>query len=134
MIALDTNILARLVAVDDLRQHKAVVKLIGSGQACFVPLTVSLELEWVLRGRFGFDRRLIIKIFQELLRGRDLHFEREADVLEAIRLHDAGLDFADALHLLTSSQCDELVTFDDQRFAARANRLSLKPPCRVLRS
>lgn len=134
MIALDTNILARLVASDDLRQHKAVVRLVGSGQACFVPLTVALELEWVLRGSFGLDRPLIVKIFQELLRGRDLHFEREADVLEAIRLHDAGLDFADALHLLTSAQCDELVTFDDQRFAARANRLRLKPPCRVLRS
>lgn len=49
MIALDTNILARLVANDDPVQASQAVALIDTGNALFVPLTVTLELEWVLK-------------------------------------------------------------------------------------
>jgi hypothetical protein len=27
----------------------------------FVPLTVSLEIEWVLRSRYGFDKQAVLK-------------------------------------------------------------------------
>ena len=59
MIALDTNILARAIAEEadadavTLRQQRQARALLSSGQPLFVPVTVVLELEWVLRGAYG---------------------------------------------------------------------------------
>jgi len=50
MIALDTNVLARLVTRDDPQQARAAAALIDEGETCFVPLPVAIELERVLRG------------------------------------------------------------------------------------
>jgi predicted nucleic acid-binding protein len=47
---------------------------------------------------------------------------------QAAQWHIKGLDFADALHLAKSAACSGLATFDDKRFARRAQRLGLKPP------
>jgi predicted nucleic acid-binding protein len=41
MIALDTNVLARLVTRDDPQQARAAAALIDEDAACFVPLTVA---------------------------------------------------------------------------------------------
>jgi hypothetical protein len=49
----------------------------------------------------------------------------------SIAWHGQGLDFADALHVLASSQCAEFLTFDDRRFARRAERLGAKPSVRL---
>jgi predicted nucleic-acid-binding protein len=59
MIALDTNILARFY-VDDpndpeaARQRPIALKVLTESRQLFVPLTVILELEWVLRAFYGF--------------------------------------------------------------------------------
>jgi len=42
-----------------------------------------------------------------------------------------GLEFADALHLAASKQCHAFVTFDDLKFARRAQRLNLLPLCEI---
>ena len=52
MIALDTNVLVRLVTGDDATQAKRAAARIDTGDAFFVSLTVALELEWVLRGAY----------------------------------------------------------------------------------
>lgn len=53
MPALDTNVLVRYIVQDDAAQLAAAKRLISrfvtEGAALFVPLTVVLELEWVLR-------------------------------------------------------------------------------------
>ncbi|KAB2944396.1 MAG: twitching motility protein PilT, partial [Burkholderiaceae bacterium] len=53
MPALDTNVLVRYVVEDDAKQLAAARRLIrrciNEGRALFVPVTVTLELEWVLR-------------------------------------------------------------------------------------
>ena len=60
MIGVDTNVLARyFVAEADAdaateRQRRAARDLIESGQPLFLARTVALELEWVLRGYYGF--------------------------------------------------------------------------------
>jgi len=43
----------------------------------------------------------------------------------------AGLEFADALHLAASKQCHVFVTFDDLKFARRAQGLNLLPLCEI---
>ena len=59
MIGLDTNVLARY--------------LIESGQEVFMPKTVALELEWVLRGHYRFNRDQVGLVFDALLNLPILH-------------------------------------------------------------
>ena len=60
MPALDTNVLVRCIVQDDAAQLAAATRLIGrcvaEGSALFVPVTVGLELEWVLRSSFEFGK------------------------------------------------------------------------------
>ena len=51
-VALDTNVLVRLLVNDDPAQAEQAAALIDASAACFVPITVALELEWVLRGAY----------------------------------------------------------------------------------
>ena len=80
MIVLDTNVLARLVTNDDKAQALEAAALIDSGVALFIPTTVLLELEWVLRGAYQLDSATIVRTFEHLLSIRNLSFERQAEV------------------------------------------------------
>jgi predicted nucleic-acid-binding protein len=48
MKALDTNVLARLLLKDDLTQFKKAQALLASDAQFTAPVTVMLELVWVL--------------------------------------------------------------------------------------
>ena len=86
-----------------------------------------LELEWVLRAFYGFASKDFVRVVQHLLGLANVRVEEWARISDALALHLDGLDFADALHLLSSHGCSELMTFDDRRFARRAKRLGLAP-------
>ena len=130
-VALDTNLLVRLLTNDDPEQARRVADLIDDSSACFVPITVVLELEWVLRGAYQLPREAIIRAFRGLNAIRQLHLEQEEQVLQALEAYGQGLDFADALHLLRSEGCAALVSFD-RAFAAKAGELALTPAVRQL--
>ena len=130
-LALDTNLLVRLLTNDDPRQARRVAELIDASPACFVPITVVLELEWVLRGAYQLPREAIIHALRGLIAIRHLHLEQEEQVLQALEAYDQGLDFADALHLLRSEGCSALVSLD-RAFVRRAGELALAPPVRPL--
>ena len=130
-VALDTNLLVRLLTNDDPEQARRVADLIDDSSACFVPITVVLELEWVLRGAYQLPREAIIRAFRGLIAIRHLHLEQEQQVLQALEAYGQGLDFADALHLLRSEGCAALVSFD-RAFAAKAGELALTPAVRQL--
>ena len=55
-IALDTNLLVRLLVNDDPAQAELAAACIDASAGCFVPITVALELEWVLRGAYKLPR------------------------------------------------------------------------------
>lgn len=101
--------------------------LIEASAACFMPITVVLELEWVLRGAYQLRREAIIRAVRGLMAIRHLHLEHEAQLLQALDAYGQGVDLADALHLLRSEGCSALVTFD-RAFARQAAELSLSPP------
>ena len=73
MIGIDTNVLARYFVEEDsadaatAAQRQAARQLIESGQDLFLPKTVSLELEWVLRGYYGFPVESVLQVFEQLL-------------------------------------------------------------------
>jgi len=127
MIALDTNILARIAANDTPTQAKRAANLIDSSGALFVPITVSLELEWVLRGPYKMPQSAIVKSFEGFLSVRNLNFERSGDIHLALQHYQAGFDFADALHHAGSTGCEALATFDKQ-FEKLAGKARLQPP------
>ncbi|MBI3372785.1 MAG: type II toxin-antitoxin system VapC family toxin [Betaproteobacteria bacterium] len=136
MIALDTNILARFY-VDDpadpegARQRPIARRLLTESSQAFVPLTVILELEWVLRAFYGFAAGDFVRVVKHLLGLPNVRVEEWSRIADALVLHTEGLEFADALHLLASSHCTEFMTFDDRRFARRAKRLRVTPAVAV---
>jgi len=73
VIGLDTNMLARYFVAEQgaddatLRQRRAARQLIESGRALFLPKTVALELEWVLRGYDGFSTEQVQQVYAHLL-------------------------------------------------------------------
>ncbi len=130
-VALDTNLLVRLLTNDDPRKARRVAELIDASSACFVPITVVLELEWVLRGAYQLPREAIIHALRGLIAIRQLHLEQEEQVLEALDAYARGLDFADALHLLRSEGCSGLVSLE-RALVRRAGELALSPPVQPL--
>lgn len=132
MVALDTNVLARFY-VDDpgdpeaAKQRPTAYRLLTESAQIFVPLTVVLELEWVLRAFYGFVAEDFVRVVKHLLGLPNVSVEEWSRISDALAWHGDGLDFADALHLLASSHCTEFMTFDDRRFARRAGRLGLVP-------
>ena len=109
-IALDTNLLVRLLTGDDPELARRVADLIDASPACFVSITVVLELEWVLRGACRMERGAVIAALDGLIAIRQVHFEQEYRVRLALAWHQQGLDFAAALHLLRSEGCARLAT------------------------
>ena len=119
MPALDTNILVRFIVHDDAAQLAAAKRLISrcvaEGSTLFVPITVTIELEWVLRSNFGLSKADVLQTLSGLLSSRELSFESERAVEVALQLFRQGsADFADCLHVALAAQAGEqpLWTFD----------------------
>lgn len=126
MIALDTNLLAHLLLRDDKKQHARVVALLARKQDFTAPVTVMLELVWVLEVN-GCSTDDIVRGLNLLL-GLPNFKPQQADALrQALLGYAQGLDFADALHLALSHSSQELATFD-KAFARKAGKLGLMPP------
>lgn len=132
MIALDTNILARFYVEDPgdpeaAKQRPIAYEILTSRPSLFVPLTVILELEWVLRAFYRFDARNVIQVLEHLLGLANVNVEESGRVAKGLDLLAQGLDFADAMHLSGCGHCETLHTFDDRRFARRATHLGTAP-------
>lgn len=125
MIAIDTNILVRFLTQDDPEQYQKSIHIFASKEL-FIPDTVVLETEWVLRFAYKFEPAQIIGAFRKLFGLPNVH-SRDADtVVFALSWHEVGLDFADAFHLAQASHCEQMLTFD-RRFVNRAKSLQSCP-------
>jgi len=113
VIALDTNILVRYLLADDVAQTRAARALLEDlGTEYFVPITVTLELEWVLRSSKA-PRAEIIGRVRDLLSLPNVRPQLSEAVFQALRWAEGGIDIADALHLALSSKAERFVTFDE---------------------
>ena len=72
----------------------------------FIATTVLLETEWVLRGAYGFAPEQIETFLRGLLGLPVARTERPLQLALALDAYSAGLDFADALHLLAATGAD----------------------------
>ena len=131
MIVLDTNLLVRLLANDDEKQAFRVAALLEDRSA-FIPLSVLLETEWVLRSVYGLSPSIVTAAFRNLLGLAAVSAEAPGRITQALRWYEHGFDFADALHLATAVEAgaDALATFDGEfrQLAARHSALQVIEP------
>ena len=130
MRAVDTNVVARYYLRDDSAQSRIATGILAGGDV-FVPKTVVLELEWVLRAVAGQPAGKVIACLAHLIALPGVTVEDHDAVETALDYCRRGIDFADALHLAASRTCTELLTFDDRGYARRAAKLGLKPPVKL---
>jgi len=130
MAGLDTNVLVRWLVADDPRQTDLVERLFESARAdegtLFVPCTVMLELEWVLRSRYGLDKADVLEAFNALLETQELEFQSEAAVERSLHSYRQGVaDFADCLHAGLCAAADRapLLTFDTKASRLEGSQL-----------
>jgi len=126
MLALDTNILVRLVTNDDPVQAQRVQDALdgelAAGQECMVGHVVLCELVWVLDRLYGYSVAQCQQTLAALLGFAGLRFESTPVVLAAFKAwQQHGGDWAD--HLIGAQMqalgCDAVLTLD--RRAGRAN-------------
>lgn len=132
MIAIDTNVLARFYCDDPSDPQAALQRPLArrtmiESASIFVPATVILEFEWVMRGFYETGPESFCAAVEHLMGMPHVTVERWEAVKDAIDLHRRGFDFADALHWACSRGCERFVSFDDRRFVRRARRAALKP-------
>ena len=118
MRAIDTNVVVRFLTRDDPEQGPIAREIIREGEV-FIPVTVMLETEWVLRDGYGYSAPEVADALASLAGAEGVQAESPDLVAAALDDLRAGLDFADALHLARSEACEVFLTFD-KRFAKRA--------------
>lgn len=125
MLGIDTNILVRLLVADDAAQTRRAQQIVASVQrdsgVLLVSLLVMIETEWVLRSRYELDKAATLTALRSLLETRELTFEDEPAVEEALfNWQDSGCGFTDCLIAAHNRRlgCRATATFD-----AKAARL-----------
>ena len=127
MIALDANILARYLLDDEPAQARAARRLLADAKAEYwIPVTVVLELAWVLR-KGDAPRSVVMERLRDLLSLRNVRVQNADLVFHALRWAAQGMDLADALHLVLSGKAERFATFDEA-LVKQARKLGVQPP------
>lgn len=121
MLAVDTNVIVRIVTNDDPEQARRAVALFER-ERIFIAKTVLLEVEWVLRFSYQLPRDVIAPTLRKVIGLPPVAVEDPDEVFIALDGYEQGLDFADALHLASSGSADGFATFD-QKMVKRAGTL-----------
>ena len=124
MKAVDTNVVVRYLTGDDPDQSARARDAFEAGQV-YVPTTVLLETEWVLRRAYGYPPGAIVEVLRALAGLPQVRVGNAASLAAALEHAERGMDFADALHLGAAARCDAMLTFD-RRFARLARGASVR--------
>lgn len=122
MIAVDTNVIIRFLTGDEPSQYAQSLELMET-EAIFIPDTVILETAWVLDFAYGFKPTEISSALRDLFGLQNVRLHDPVAVARTLDWFAQGMDFADAFHLSSSTECAELKTFD-KTFVKQAQGLS----------
>jgi len=122
MIAIDTNVLLRILVNDSPQQTTLVKTLFSSHQHIYISRTVLLETEWVLRATYKIQSTEIQEAFTKLANNNRFVLENKPQLTQALNYYQNGMDFADALHLVNLPIETTLYTFD-KKFVKSANKM-----------
>ncbi len=116
MVAIDTNVVVRLIVKDDLDQVAAAKMFVAAG--AWVSKLVLAETIWVLKSAYRRDHRALISTVEKLLE-HDTIVVEDADLVKEALTHfrnNSSLSFSDCLILQTARRAGHtpLGTFDRQ--------------------
>ena len=121
MLAIDTNIVIRFLTRDHEALAQRALEIVANNDV-FVPVTVVLEAEWVLRDAYEMPRNEVIRELRRFCGLERVTVGAAEVVAHALDYAERGLDVADALHLAQSSDCEGFLTLD-KPLARKAKRL-----------
>jgi predicted nucleic-acid-binding protein len=124
MAALDTNVLLRFLLQDDAAQSALATRLVRgvleAGETLYVPVSVALELEWVLRSRFKLNKAAVAQTFGGLLQTVELYFQATAALEWALSEYESSAaDFSHCIHAALALSAGEAPLWTFDKTAAR---------------
>jgi predicted nucleic-acid-binding protein len=119
MIGLDTNVLVRYFAQDDVEQARkatALMESLSADRPGYVSQVALVELVWVLGRCYGVGREQMEDILDAMIGTKELVVEEADTVRKALRVFAASAkaDFADCLIGRSAyvAGCEYTATFD----------------------
>ena len=122
--AIDTNVLVRFLLQDDPEQSLRARRLFET-DGVYLSLTVLNESFWVLRKQLGLPQPDVLRLLSAVSRLPTVVLEDAARFERTMALTEAGMGFADALHLSAVELDTRFATFDRRMFQA-AQRAGLQ--------
>ncbi len=123
MIALDTNVVVRLLVDDDPDECARARRLVEAAEArqesLWLADVVWCETVWVLESCYRLPREAVAAALRRLARARQVVLESPDQVAAALARYGSGsADFADYLILehAHAATCDRLASFDRKLF------------------
>jgi predicted nucleic-acid-binding protein len=112
VIAVDTNLLVRIIVEDEASQVERARAFIHAQDRVLILKTVLLELGWVLASSYRLNRETIVSSIRGVLAVSNFEIEDRPAVMLALEWYQKGMDFADAMHLASLSGETKFATFD----------------------
>jgi predicted nucleic-acid-binding protein len=123
VIAIDTNVLVRLLVNDDAVQS-ASARALFEKEEIWIGKTVLLETVWVLRAVYEFKDAAIFRAIESALGLPQVRVEDSRSVELALAAAADGIDVSDALHVAnTPADARGFVTFDKKLARRGRSRL-----------
>ena len=112
-ISADTNVLVRLVTLDDPAQARTAQRELNQADLVAIAMPALCELVWVLRTGYRLDTGTVTAILRNLIAAENVELDR-ACAEAGIAALEAGSDFADGAiaHEGEWLGADEFVSFD----------------------
>ena len=119
MIAIDTNVVLRIILRDDVEQHDVAVRELAKAGRAGVDILVNdivlVETIWTLVRTYRIDKPVVIGALQAFMQTSGIRFESDAIVAHALELFEhSAAGFADCLNVAKNAAlgCTSTLTFD----------------------
>ena len=98
---------------DDRAQAARAATFLREQELVFIPKTVVLEFEWVLRSAYRIGPSAIVSALRNVLTVFNVEIEDEAAVRQAIEWYENEMHFVDGLHAASAGRDRKFATFDN---------------------
>lgn len=117
-ITADTNILVRVIFLDDVAQARTALYILAKADTVFLPLPCLCEFAWVLERTYGLSRQHIAASLRQIIQRANVETDAQA-IGVGLRVLEAGGDFADGVIASIGAQsgADNFVSFDRKAVA-----------------
>jgi predicted nucleic-acid-binding protein len=116
MIAIDSNVLIRLVVGDDaaqaMRARTVLSAAVGSTRRIFVSLTVILETVWAIRQTYKRPKSAVLEFLRALIDNAAIQMSDRDLIVRSFDLYSRQqVDFADCVIALAASDHGAFLTY-----------------------